>query len=77
MGILTRQHGVKFVISSDLVPGAAMAKKAPRLRPDTYEVWTGAGWSASVEDAIGFDSLDEADEYVRANYSKISAKPPA
>ena len=40
---------------------------------DVYEVWTGKSWSPATEEAITFDSLDEADEYVRANYAQVTA----
>jgi hypothetical protein len=36
-------------------------------------VWTGGGWSANNEEAMMFESLDDADEYVRANYARVSA----
>jgi hypothetical protein len=77
MGILTRQQGVKYVISSDQVSGDVVTKRAPRLRANIYEVWTGTAWSANLGDAMNFDTLDDADEYVRLNYARVSVRPSA
>jgi hypothetical protein len=38
----------------------------------TYNVWTGESWSENIADAITFASLEDADEYVRANIHKVS-----
>lgn len=73
MGILTRQHGSKYVISSDRAMDGVDTKRAPRLRAEFYQVWTGSKWSAEAADAQFFDSLDDADEYVKSHYSSISA----
>ncbi len=70
MGILTRRQGKHFVISSDHTAEAS-AKRAPRHLNDDYQVWTGINWSANMADAMCFESLDEADEYVRANYALV------
>jgi hypothetical protein len=74
MGVMTRQQGVKYVITSDRTSDEVTTKRAPRLRADVYQVWTGVGWSVNSADALSFDSLDDADEYVRANYVKVTAK---
>ena len=74
MGFMTRQQGVTYVITSDHVVGETDRKRAPRFRSDLFHVWTGAAWSTTGEEAISFNSLDEADEYVRANYATLSAK---
>jgi hypothetical protein len=74
MGLLTRQIGLKYVISSDRTSDEVNTKRAPRFQSNTFLVWTGAEWSASMDQALSFDSLDEADEYVRANYGKVTAK---
>jgi hypothetical protein len=75
MGILTRQQGDVFVITSDRAAGAPLTARAPaRFRlTDAYEVWTGTSWSPAKDDAMSFRSIDAADEYVRANLSKIMA----
>jgi hypothetical protein len=74
MGILTRQQGEVFVITSDRASGSPLTTRAPtRFRlADAYEVWTGACWSPTKADAVSFASLDAADEYVRANFAKIT-----
>ncbi len=73
MGIMTRQQGDTFVITSDRAFGASPTARAPTRLTEVYEVWTGTCWSATREEAISFHSLDAADEYVRANYAKVSA----
>jgi hypothetical protein len=76
MGILTRKQGTGFVIGSD-----RNATDAPTTRPpkgplsDSIAVWTGESWSAVMTEAMTFDTLDDADEYVRANYSKVAGEP--
>ena len=72
MGILTRQQGDTFVITSDRAFGASPTTRAPTRLTEVYEVWTGTGWSTTREEAIGFKSLDAADEYVRANYASVA-----
>lgn len=74
MGILTRKQGTKYVISSDRDLDHKTSKRAPRTASDVYQVWTGIEWSTNLSDALGFDSLDDADEYVRANYNKVVGK---
>jgi hypothetical protein len=74
MGVLTRSQGIKYVISSDRNPNDVDTKRAPRLQATTYLVWTGTDWSANLDEALSFDSLDDADEYVRANFVKVTAK---
>ena len=74
MGILTRRQGTKFVISSDRDLNEQGNKRAPRIQSDVYQVWTGNEWSTNQSDALSFDSLDNADEYVRANYSNVVGK---
>jgi len=73
MGILTRQQGEVFVITSDRVTGASATTRAPARLSETYEVWTGTSWSTHREDAVTFASLVAADEYVRANFGKITS----
>ncbi len=72
MGILTRRQGELFVISSDQTEPGLANKRPPRRVNDAYLVWTGDRWSTEPGEAILFASLDEADEYVRANYGKVS-----
>jgi hypothetical protein len=72
MGILTRKQGERFVVSSDRA-GPRATNRASRSVNDPYQVWTGFDWSSSVAAAVFFQSLDEADEYVRANFPKLMA----
>ena len=73
MGILTRQQGEVFVITSDRQTGASPTARAPIRVGEEYQVWNGANWSVVKEEAACFASLEAADEYVRANFSKVTA----
>ncbi len=72
MGILTRRHGDLFVISSDRLPEGSPTAHAPRRLSDNFQVWTGQCWSPTKDEAITFASLDAADEYVRANFRRVT-----
>ena len=73
MGILTLQQDEKFVISSDRSITDAPVNRPPKGTPsDDYQVWTGDSWSLEKTDATTFGTLDEADEYVKANYRRLS-----
>jgi len=73
MGILTLQQGEEYVITSDRCTTDAPTKRAPKRRPSAnYQVWTGDAWSPAKIAAMSFGTLDEADEYVRANYCRLS-----
>jgi len=72
MGILTRKQGERFVVSSDRA-GSGATNHAPRNLKDPYQVWTGFDWSSNVDAAVFFQSLDDADEYVRVNFPKLMA----
>jgi hypothetical protein len=75
MGILTQQLGTKYVISSDRSTADAPTNRPPRGKPfANYEVWTGAAWSTATTDATFFDSLVDADQYVKDNYALLSGK---
>jgi hypothetical protein len=73
MGILTRRQGDAFVITSDRTSDSTPTKQAPRRLSDTYQVWTGASWSTKMADGLSFASLEDADEYVRANFGKVTS----
>jgi hypothetical protein len=73
MGILTRAQEGAFVITSDRTIATSPTARAPARLSDTYQVWTGTCWSIEKADALGFGSLDAADEYVRANFARIFA----
>jgi hypothetical protein len=73
MGILTVQQGAKFVISSDRRMTDAPVKRLRSRKPSVeYQVWTGNSWSSVKTDAMTFGTMDEADEYVKANYRRLS-----
>src|ERR1700710_3009265 len=73
MGIMSRKQGVQYVISSDRSSADAPTNRAPKGRPsENYEVWTGDQWSAEMTKAKMFTTQDEADDYVRANFAKVT-----
>jgi len=73
MGILTLQQDGKYVISSDRSMTDAPVNRPPKGKPSgDYSVWAGNSWSSQKTDAMTFGTLDEADEYVKANYRLLS-----
>ena len=75
MGILTRKQGTGYVIGSDRFATDAPTTRAPKSPLTTsIAVWTGESWSAEMAEAMMFDTLDNADEYVRANFSKVAGQ---
>ena len=75
MGILTLQQGGKYVISSDRSTTDAPVNRPPKAKlSGDYQVWTGDAWSLLQTDAMTFDTLDDADEYVKANYARLSGR---
>ena len=74
MGIMTRKQGNDYVISSDRDSAEAPTNRAPKKRSDVYEVWTGDRWSTLMTEAKTFDTLDDADEYVRAHYALVTGQ---
>src|SRR5258708_1223725 len=78
MGILTRKQWPHYVISSDRSHTDAPTSRPPKGRPSAnFAVWTGDSWSEVMTDAMTFETLDSADEYVRANFSKVTGLLPA
>lgn len=71
MGIMARKQGDGFVITSDRVSHAKPVTRAPRFS-DICQVWTGTQWSPSNAQAMRFGSLEDAEEYIRANYSQVT-----
>jgi hypothetical protein len=75
MGILTRKQGTSFVIGSDRCSTDAPTTRPPKGRlSESIAVWTGETWSAVMSEAMTFETLDDADEYVRANFSKVAGQ---
>lgn len=73
MGIMTRTQGEQFVITSDRLLEDAPSR-APKKASDFMLVWTGTAWSATLAEAKVFATADEADEYTRANYARLSGQ---
>ena len=71
MGVMARQRDARFVITSDRQPESASSKRAPKNLSDTYLVWTGESWSSVMTDAEYFDSMEAAEEYIRANADRV------
>jgi hypothetical protein len=71
MGVMARKRDERFVITSDRDPDGAANKRAPRNPSDSYLVWTGDSWSSVMADAETFDTMDAADDYMRANYERV------
>lgn len=73
MGVMARQVGELFIVTSDRDAEGVHAKTVRKRLLDTYQVWTGSQWSTVASEAVTFTTMDEADEYVRANYTRIMA----
>jgi hypothetical protein len=71
MGVMARKQDERFVITSDRTPDGATNKRAPRNLSDTYLVWTGDSWSSVMSDAETFDTLEVAEDYIRANSERV------
>ncbi len=72
MGVMARQAGEEFIITSDRVAGEVPSIRAPKKRvSEVYQVWTGNAWSETMTEAKTFTTLDVADEYVRAHYGQV------
>jgi hypothetical protein len=71
MGVMTRDRGEVFVITSDRNPDEAPSKRVAKKMSNSYWVWTGESWSAVMADARTFATMDAADEYIRANSERV------
>ncbi len=72
MGVMAREQGELYVITSDRTLGDSPSKTAPKTPNDrVYQVWTGAKWSTITTDAKTFVAIEEADEYIRENSGQI------
>jgi len=72
MGVMAREQGELYVITSDRTWGDSPSKTAPKKPNDgVYQVWTGDKWSTITTDAITFEAIEEADEYIRKNSGRI------
>ena len=73
MGVMVRDQGAVFVITSDRIVGEAQSTRVAKKMSNTYQVWTGDGWSPAIEDAKTFVIAEAADEYLRANSGRVMA----
>jgi len=71
MGVMTRDQGGGFVITSDRILGEAKNTRAAKKMSSTYLVWTGESWSSVMADAKTFETADAADEYIRGNSERV------
>ncbi len=72
MGVLTRKQDTRYVIGSDRFEADAPTARPPKgPLSESLAVWTGETWSTEMTEAMTFDTLDDADEYVRSNFSKV------
>ena len=71
MGVMTRDQGEGFVITSDRILGEAKSVRAAKKMSSTYLVWTGETWSSVMADAKTFATQEAADDYLRANSDRV------
>ncbi len=73
MGVIPRKVGELFAITSDRATDGIAVRAAPKSLSNVFQVWTGDRWSQTSEEAKLFTTMDDAEEYVRANYTKVMA----
>jgi hypothetical protein len=71
MGVMTRDQGGGFVVTSDRSSDGIANKRAPKNLSSTYLVWTGNSWSTVMTDAKTFETEEAADDYIRANSDRV------
>ena len=71
MGVMSRDQGDVFVVTSDRILGEAKSLRAAKKMSNTYLVWTGESWSAVMADAKTFETQEAADDYIRANHERV------
>ena len=71
MGVMARDQGDAFVVTSDRVLGEAKSIRAAKKMSSIYLVWTGESWSSVMADAKTFETAEAADEYIRANSERV------
>jgi hypothetical protein len=71
MGVMSRDRGEVFVITSDRSPGEIKTVRAAKKMSSTYQVWTGESWSPVMTDAKTFKTQKAADEYIKANSDRV------
>jgi hypothetical protein len=71
MGVMTRDQGERFVVTSDRILGEPKSIRAAKRLSGTYLVWTGDSWSSAMTDAKTFETAEAADDYIRANSDRV------
>jgi hypothetical protein len=71
MGVMARDQGDVFVVTSDQILGEAKSNRAAKRMSSTYLVWTGESWSSVMADAKTFETAEAADEYIRVNAIRV------
>jgi hypothetical protein len=71
MGVMARDQGDEFVVTSDRTLGESKNTHAAKKLSRTYLVWTGDSWSSVMADAKTFATAEAADEYIRVNSERV------
>jgi hypothetical protein len=72
MGVMSRKSGDNFIITSDRLAGELPVKHAPKKPLNgVFQVWTGDGWSQSIDAAVSFSEIEAADDYIRENFDRV------
>ena len=71
MGVMPRILDEQYVITSDRSPDEVVVKRAAKRMSSTYQVWTGECWSPDMTEAKTFKTMEQADEYIRANSNRV------
>ena len=72
MGVMARAQDELYVITSDRILGDSPSKTAPKRSNDQlYQTWTGDQWSPIATDAITFEAMEDAEEYIKDNSARL------
>ena len=71
MGVMARDQGEVFVVTSDRILGETKNTRAAKKMSSTYLVWTGDSWSSVMTDAKTFETHEAADNYIRVNSDRV------
>jgi hypothetical protein len=72
MGVMAREQGEFYFNTPDRTLGYSPTQP-PQKKPHdrVFQVWTGDKWSTTTSDAMTFEAIEEADEYIRENSGQI------
>ena len=74
MGVMARVQDEVYVITSDRISGDSPSKTAPKRQLDrVFQTWTGEKWSSVASDAITFEAIEDADDYIKDNSARLMA----